>query len=167
MGLEGRAVTLSLTVNADDVLRAVLKAPELLVRELDKAIGRSVHTMARTARKESPKHTSVLTNSINVERPNRLEGLVRVGVAYGLYVHAGVKPGSFPNVEHIHDWVRQRGLVPVVPGEDTNDIAWRVARSLARRGQPPRPFLTRAFNAHRAEAQRRVDVAIRRALDAV
>jgi len=159
---------LELEVNAERALAAAHRAPALLVQELDKAIDVSLHHMARTAKGYAPKFNSTLTNSIGVERPSRLEGLVTVGAAYGIYVEQGVEPGSYPNVGNIRDWVLSMGLRPLYsdPDADTWDIAWAISRAISYRGLPARPFLEPAFVEHQDDTERRLDAAIDIALEA-
>lgn len=153
-------------VDADKVAEAARRAPRLLERELDRALDRIGYNIANDARALAPKGgTSVLTNAINVRRPDAATVEVFAGVEYSTYVEKGTKP-HFPNVRHIQDWVEQTGLSPNAPGEDAEDVAWRIARSIAVGGTPAQPFMEPALAKNEADAERRANAAIDRALEA-
>lgn len=98
-------------------------------------------------------------------------GYMRVKVGpttkYSWWVHFGRAPGKMPPVQNILDWVKEkhiafepgpgRGGYPrykKAPDQDAMDLAaaWAIARSVARKGTRPFPFLTVAFRQSRRAA---------------
>jgi len=157
---------LRIEVDSRRVAEAIRRAPRLLESELHRALGRIGHDIARDAKAFAPKGgTSLLTNAINVRQPDISSVEVFAGVQYSTYVEKGTPP-HFPNVQHIQDWVEQAGLSPNTAGEDSRDVAWRIARSIAVAGTPAQPFMEPALEKNRANAGRRVNAAIDRALEA-
>ena len=165
-------MSLQLSLDSNKLQRAILKAPDKLERELDKAIGRSVLEMAREARSHVPKAHSLLVNAITVERPSRLEGIVAPSVVYaqaveegtGIYGPTGQASGIVPPVEFIEDWIGVAHLTPNDPSMDQRDLAWAIARTIAATGTPAQPYLAPAFESKQARAQQLLDRAIDRAL---
>jgi len=159
---------MQLIIDDKQLMQALLHAPDKLVKNLDKAIDRSLREMARDARGEAPKAFSQLVNSINVERPNKLEGTVGPAVDYGRAVEEGtgvfgpegVYSGEFPPIENIQDWVHRLGLTPNDPSYDEEDLAWAIASEMALTGTQAQPYLAPAFEKNIDRAQRRFDRAI-------
>lgn len=152
--------------------QALARKPIELVRELSLVIGRIVLEMARTARRGAPKATSLLVNSISSVQPNALEGLVFSGVAYASAVEEGTgvfgravrASGKTPPVQRIEDWIRVRRIQPHDEKMTQRDLAWVIARGIARTGTPAQPFMWPAFRDHRASAVRRIRATIQRVL---
>lgn len=165
-------MNMELIIDADRLQKAILKAPDVLERELDKGIGRSVHEMARSARRHAPKAHSLLVNSIDVERPAPLEGIVAPSMDYaqaveegtGLQGPQGTPSGVMPPIEHIEDWIGVAGITPNDPSMDRKDLAWAIARSIAEKGTPPQPYMEPALEENRARAERHIGAAIDKAL---
>lgn len=125
----GEAVSRDLGRVAQDVAWAV-----------DRKLARAAQEAAREMRRAAPKATSVLTNSIRAERVGELEHRAVAGVAYAAYVEGGSGPGGRPPFAAMLRWVRVKRLAPHNPGMDERDLAWAIARAIARRGTPPQPF---------------------------
>lgn len=64
---------------------------------------------------------------------------------YGQIVDNGRKRGSFPPVQPIIDWMRERGIKPA-KGQTIRQTAFAIATSIKRRGIAPRPFLQMTLN---------------------
>jgi len=163
---------LQLIIDQDKLIQALLHAPDKLVKELDRGIDRSLHEMARDARREAPKAFSTLVNSINVTRPNRLEGIVAPGVDYaqaveegtGIFGPEGVYSGELPPVENIKDWIGVAGISPNNPDYDQDDLAWAIAKNIALTGTQEQPYLAPAYEKNIDKTGQRIDRAIERAL---
>ncbi|HHJ11894.1 MAG TPA: hypothetical protein ENK00_01835 [Chromatiales bacterium] len=120
--------------------------------------------MARDARRRAPKAFSTLTNAIRGDQVSPFEGRVVAGVDYARAVEEGTRGGAFPPVRNILDWVKVTRQVPDDPAMDQADLAYVIARAIARRGTPAQPFMGPAFEDNKARAQRRIDAAVQAAL---
>jgi len=56
---------------------------------------------------------------------------------YSVFVDKGRKPGKMPPVNVIAKWANRKGI------PNPNKAAWAIAKSIAKRGIEPRPFLKR------------------------
>ena len=166
-------MSMELTIDSEPLERAIAMGPRTLAKHLDRAIGRSIHEMARSAKGHAPKANSELTNAINAVQPNALEGLVVVGVDYGQAVEEGTgaygpegRPsGKVPPEVHIEDWIRVKHITPDDPNMDAEDLAFVIARSIAARGTPAQPYMQPAYDENVDKAQRRIDAAIDAAIE--
>lgn len=158
-------MTLQLTVDSRGLQQALAAGPAILSRHLGRAIGRIVQDMAREARRRAPKAFSTLTQSIAAVQPSPFEGLVVAGVDYARAVEQGTGPsGRQPPVRNILDWLKVRRLVADDPAMTQEDLAYVIARAIARKGTPAQPFMVPAFESNRARAEARIDQAIDLAL---
>ena len=164
--------TLALTVDTERLQQAMARAPVRLVSELNRAIGRIVLEMARAAKRKAPKATSLLTNAIGGLQVSPIEGLVFAGVDYasaveqgtGIYGPQGAASGRMPPTANILDWIKVKRIQPDDPHMSPRDLAFVIARSIARKGTPAQPFMAPAFKENSARAERRIEAAIERAL---
>jgi len=146
---------------------ALLQAPNKLTQELDKAIGRVVLTMARTARIEAPKAHSDLANSIKSIQPSPLEGHVVSGMAHASLVAEETGAQGVPPEQSVLDWIQVKHIQPNDPEMDQEDLAYVIARSISAKGTPADDYPARTLAAHKDEANKRFDQAIDRALEAI
>jgi hypothetical protein len=58
---------------------------------------------------------------------------------YGEVVDSGRKPGKFPPIKPMVDWVRERGISS--PGKTPEQIAYAIAYDIQKNGFRPRPFI--------------------------
>jgi len=158
---------LEVTFDTKRFRRALRRAPDVLERHVDRAIGRSVREMARTARRLAPKATSQLTNSILSRQPSPLEGLVRAGVDYAPMVETGTGPGGRPPQRAMLTWLRLHQIQPHDPGMSDEDLAFVMARAIVRHGTPAQPFMAPAFRRHEADARQRIDAAVSASLNEI
>ncbi len=165
-------MSLEMRVESDRLARALARKPGQLAVELNNAVGRTVLEVARTARRNAPKASSLLVNAINGIQTAPLEGLVLAATDYaqaveegtGVYGETGRPSGKMPPVANIMDWIKVRRIQPDDPDMDQKDLAFVIARSIARSGTPPQPFMTPAFEKHRDRFRRRVEAAVEMAL---
>ena len=151
----------------DRLLAAMRTAPAALERHMDRALGRIALTVASAARRAAPKATTALANSILPRRISALEYHVAPGMDYAADVEYGAGPGGGTpgQPRAILDWVRARRIAPRDPHMTQEDLAYVIARSIARHGAPPQPYLEPALEQHRATAEQRIDAAITAALN--
>lgn len=156
---------LELSVSSERLRAALRQSPQLLLRELRLALERSALEMARSAKRNAPKAHSILTNSINsrVEvSPHAVEATVFSGVDYARMVEDGTGPGGWPLPRALLRWIRVKRIRPRNPDMDQTDLAYAIARSIARFGTEPKPFMEPAFEQHKAQAIERIRQAVNR-----
>lgn len=167
--------SLELVFDSDKLARAFLQAPDKLERNLSQAIARIGHEIARTARDKAPKAFSTLTQSIRVMRPAPLEAVIAPATRYaervergtGIYGPARQASNKSPPEASILDWIRVRRIIPRERGTSQEDLAYLIARKIARTGTPAQPYLKPALDELRNTANRRIDAAIARTLKEV
>lgn len=129
--------------------------------------------------------TGHTARSLTVSPPVLDSGWLRVKIGpttkYAFWVHFGRPPGRMPPVENILHWVREKHIAgsyrvvgPYAGGyprykrsggrrrQQAEDLsaAWAIAKSIARKGTRPYPFLTVAFRQGRQEALRTFRVSL-------
>lgn len=161
------AAALELQIHSKALAEAMRKAPDVLSRNLDKAINRIVIEMANDARSKAPKANSHLTNSINIRRPSALVGKVVPGMDYARYVEEPTGSGGTPPVQAMMDWISVKGITPRDPDMDRRDLAFVIAKQIAISGTEPQPYLQPAFDENKAMAEKRINQAIDNALKAM
>lgn len=72
-----------------------------------------------------------------------------IAAEYASWVHDGIKPGTFPNVDNIADWAKAHGM---------EGAEWAIAHSIKKRGIPAKPFLRDYANSFEFEAMARKEV---------
>ena len=156
--------TFEISIDSRAVLVAMRKGPAVLVKHLDRAIGRTVLEMSRDARADAPKAHSHLTNAITVRRPDPLTGEVVAATDYARMAEEGTGSGGYPPLQTMLDWLSVKGIEPRDPDMDQRDLAFTIARQIAISGTPAQPFLEPALENNKAKAQRRINAAIDAAL---
>lgn len=156
--------SLFLSIHSDNLMRALLQAPDKLEKEMGNATLRNIKEIARSARDKAPKAFTTLTQSINDVMISAYEGLIAPTVDYAQAVEEGTDGGAMPPVQNILDWIRVRNIEPNHPDMDQEDLAFVIAQSIAVRGTPAQPYMEPALEDNRGRAERRYNEAIERAL---
>lgn len=88
---------------------------------------------------------SNLYNSVNYKvKPTKEAWTVQVFMNdYAQIVDKGRRPGKMPPVGAILDWLRRKNIVP--KNGKLGNLAWAIAKSIAKRGIRARPFLNNIF----------------------
>jgi len=149
-------------------VKAIANAPELLIKEMDKAIGRIIAEMAVTAKLKAPKAMSTLTNSIIPEQISPFEGVVRANADYaraveegtGIYGPTKKAQGNLPPIRSLLDWIKVKNITPNDPEMDQEDLAWLFARKIAMNGTKAQPFLAPTLEEKSARADELIEMAI-------
>jgi hypothetical protein len=123
-----------------ELARALGLAPAAVAAHVDQQLGRGALEIARQMRLDAPKGQSTLVNSITTTHEALLRWRVGPRVEHAWYVEYGRRPGArMPPVSAVEDWVMTKLQIP--PGRDRRRAAFLVARAIARRGIPARPFV--------------------------
>lgn len=119
----------------------VAGAPATLATEVRTALTAGSLLIEGAARGLAPKDIGRLGGSITHTITGggaNLTSKIGPSVAYGLYVEKGRKPGRMPPIGAIQGWANRKGINPYV-----------LARSIARKGTKPRPYMLPAFERNR------------------
>jgi HK97 gp10 family phage protein len=155
-------------VHSDKLVQALLQTPQLLAKNMAKAVLRSAKEMARAARtnvNQGPNAFGTLRNTIKEKQRSPYEAIIAPNVNYAQMVEEGTSGGGkAPPRDSIEDWINVRGILPNDPFMDSRDLSFLIARSIAKKGTPPQPYLQPAFDDNKAKAERRINLAIDAAL---
>ena len=140
---------LKLQHNIDAAIHRFERALPAVKRELARGLERGAREFARKARARAPKADSTLVNAILAHRDSDTEWTVAAGVEHGVYVERGTgdwgdygrASGRMPPVESLHDWIKRKRIQPDDPDMSQWELAFLIARSIARSGTPPQPFM--------------------------
>jgi len=165
--------SMSLSVDPGSLPFTMLKAGPVFKKHVGPPVHRTLLHMGRAARRNAPKASSQLTNSIFEQMgPDGLSGIVSSGKNYaqaaeegsGLWGPEKTASGKMPPVESIEDWIRVRRITPDEPWMDERDLAFVIARSIAARGTPAQPYLKPAYDNEKAPGTRRIFRGIKKAV---
>ena len=65
-------------------------------------------------------------------------------VDYAKYVDEGRRPGEMPPIQDILNWIQEKPIRP--RGITQESLAWAIAKTIARKGVKPRPFIQKSIN---------------------
>lgn len=123
-------------------------SPEVVHQAMRPALQEASLLVVREARELAPRGaTGLLRNSIIAGQPTVagpvIEARVGTSIAHAVPVEFGRRAGQRPPpVAPIAHWARARlGLA----ADEAQRAGWAISRAIARRGIPPRPFLSRAL----------------------
>lgn len=134
--------------NVGELTAALQRAPAIVMREVDRGVGRSAFELVNKARELAPKATSDLTNAIKAHRIREGEHIVQARKAYAGPMEIGRKPGPMPPIQPLIDWIRARKIKPKGDGVETErDLAFVIGRKIARDGTEAQPFMGPALEA--------------------
>ncbi|EMP85035.1 hypothetical protein BFX18_09640 [Vibrio cholerae] len=123
---------------------AFRKAPDTLNHYLKQGVSTAGSLVARVAREEAPKAESTLTHTIRSQVVGELQRMITSSLRYNGLVVQETGGQGVPPVQSILDWVRVKRIQPKTPKADQRDLAFMIARSIARKGTPANDFYDRA-----------------------
>ncbi len=124
--------------NASELVRAFKKAPAVMMRSIDRKLGRGALEVAREAKIKAPKARSLLTNSIRSSRVRLGEYLISAGTNYAGYVEEGTRRGGWPSKQVLAVWMSARGI--------DASLNFVIARAIYRKGTREQPYMAPALN---------------------
>lgn len=142
------ALELRVEIDSARVQAALAKAPSAMLASISRGLLRGAKELARDARAKAPRAFSTLTHSIKADRVSPLEYRVAPHVDYARYVEEGREPGKAPDPMSLLDWIRRKKITSDNPKMDQWGLAYVIARSIARKGIAPQPYLEPAFHAN-------------------
>ena len=119
----------------------VAAAPATLASETRLAMVAGSLLIEGTARtlagKDTGRNAGSITHKISGSGAN-LTSKIGPSTAYGVWAERGRGPGRMPPIAAVEGWARRKGINPYV-----------LARSIARKGTKPRPYMVPSFNQNR------------------
>ncbi|OQX16147.1 MAG: hypothetical protein BWK73_04600 [Thiothrix lacustris] len=82
-------------------------------------------------RDDMPRWTNNLADGIAATSTDD-GAMIATHAPYAGWVHDGIQPGRFPNIDNLADWAKQHGL----EGRE-----WAIGKAIQQRGIRPRPFM--------------------------
>ncbi len=125
----------------DEVFR---QAPDVLNKYLKAGISTAGSLVSREAREEAPKAETTLTHSIKSQKVGELQRMITSSLRYNAFVVHGADSQGVPPIQSVLDWVRVKRIQPKYPKADQRDLAFMIARSIAKNGTPGNDFYDRA-----------------------
>jgi len=125
----------------DEAFRA---APDILNKHLKAGISTAGSLVSRVARDEAPKAETTLTHSIKSQKVGELQRMITSSLRYNAFVTRGTDAQGMPPIQSVLDWVRVKRIQPKYPKADQLDLAFMIARSIAKNGTPGNDFYDRA-----------------------
>jgi len=123
-----------------DIDRAMRQFPDIMLRHVARGTHRAAEEVAREEKQVVPKAFSTLVNSIKSSSVSQTAYRVGPGVNYADAVEFGTDPGTFPDIQHIREWLRVKHIAPQNSDFDERDLAYFIARGIFRHGIKPQPF---------------------------
>ncbi|MGL0933108.1 hypothetical protein ACSTEA_06825 [Vibrio vulnificus] len=137
-----RELHIDIDISALD--EAFRTAPEVLNQHLKSAVSYAGSFVSRAAREEAPKAESLLVNSIRSNVVGELSRMITSSLNYNNWVVQETGPQGMPPLQSVLDWVKVKRIQPKTPNTDQRDLAFMIARSIARNGTPSDDFYDRA-----------------------
>jgi len=123
-----------------DIDQAMRRFPDIMMRHLDHGVQRAAEEVARSEKNVAPKAFSTLVDSIKTSRIGVASYRVGPGVQHAEAMEFGTKPGAFPDIQHIRDWIRIKHISPENDEFNERDLAFMIARGIRDKGVTPHPF---------------------------
>lgn len=139
----------------NEMVNRLNRAPEVMATELRRAMQASLLLVEADARSNASRDTGRLAGSISSSIQGdglQLVGTVGPSVQYGRFVEFGRRAGArMPPVNALIPWVQRHFHAPRerVTATTLRSEAYALARSIARRGIPPQPYLQPAYEHNR------------------
>ncbi len=125
----------------DEALRT---APDIINKRLKAGISTTGSLVSKTVREEAPKGETTLTHSIKSQMKGELQRMITSSLRYNAFVAQGTDAQGMPPVQSVLDWVRVKRIQPKHPKADQRDLAFMIARSIAKNGTQGNDFYDRA-----------------------
>lgn len=126
----------------DNAIRIFNKIPLKLERDIRNQVIKSAFKIETDAKRRAASDTGRLRSSIQTEiRKAGFEAIIFSDANYAAAIEKGTRP-HFPPPTALEGWARRHGM---------RGLEFMIARTIARRGTPPRPFLYPAWETERPD----------------
>ena len=132
-------MNLEITSSVDRLLQALQRAPDVMMRHVDRTIEGIAIKGARQMKGDAPKNTSELTSSIRNQQIGLAFHEIIAAAPHAAYVHDGIGPGASPPLDILRAWIRTAQIRPR-EARNERDLAFLIQRKIRRDGIPARPF---------------------------
>lgn len=135
-------MAITIILSGQEIIADLRGKPEKVRWAVAKRLAREAEVIARDIKRQYPKATSQLANSVRADKLGELEYAIGPHVEHAWYVEKGRKAGRMPPVEKIMRWGQTKGLL----ARGDKRSAFLIARAIARNGIKARPVVTKAEN---------------------
>ena len=138
------------------------KAIKIIDDEMRKGIEKVLMWLWRKIVNKTPGHTGTLQRSITTRIEGfglNLQGIVGSPSEYALPVEKGRRAGTWPNIDALKTWVRQKLKVSE---SDVDKVSYLIADKIRFRGIPPVGMFEKTYNEEKATVLRFLDEALAR-----
>jgi len=149
---------IGITIDASEaaiLARAWDAAPAIVETELRAAMTEATAYLQRETQERTPVAFGTLRASIAAREPQVLAdqvlGVVGTPLAYAEAVELGTRP-HFPPIQPLQDWVQAK--LGIADEDESRQVAFAVARKIARSGTKGAFMFTEAFKAGEPQVQR-------------
>lgn len=131
----------------DELKSAFKRSPEIVKKEIDDAIRKTLLTIQAKSTPKIPVDTGFLRNAWST-RFGTLSGELENTAKYASFIHDGTNP-HWPPMDAIERWANRHGIPPFL-----------VARSISQKGTKGKPFLDDAVRESESDANRFFETAL-------
>ncbi|WP_158117218.1 hypothetical protein [Vibrio cincinnatiensis] len=139
-------------------------APDILNQYLKQGIGTAGSLVSKVAREEAPKAQSTLTHTIRSHVVGELQRMITSSLNYNSWVVQDTGSQGMPPIQSILDWLKVKRIQPKTPKADQRDLAFMIARSIARNGTPANDFYERAADKTQDKVSEIINASVKMAL---
>jgi len=155
---------LSIEIRSQRLGDALKVLPIHTLDEISLGVSRAAKEVARRMRKNAPKAFSTLAQSIKDTTEGPLAKSVSPHVAYAEYVEQGSDSGGRPPIDALTDWIKVKGITPLDPNMDEEDLAFVMQDSIAFNGVLGQPYAAPTAMQMRPRVEQILDDSLSRAM---
>ncbi|END5526333.1 hypothetical protein ABMC86_001973 [Vibrio vulnificus] len=137
-----RELHIDIDISALD--EAFRTAPELLAKHLRSGLDHAGMRVQKAAQLEAPQADGLLVKTIESLVISDLRRMITSSANYNSLVVQETGHQGMPPLQSVLDWVKVKRIQPKTPNTDQRDLAFMIARSIARNGTPADDFYDRA-----------------------
>ena len=149
--------------NSAKIADAIARAPERVLREIDKAMFRGAIEIADQQKLDAPKFRSEMANSIQVAA-KPLEYTIRANAKHAVYVEEGTGEGGRPTLKELLAWLTLKRITPRTPGMTQTQLAHLLRRNIVKFGIKAQPFFYKAYEKKKSRLTELLEAAADRGL---
>jgi len=143
------SLALKVDIKDEKVLRAFKKFPSAMIEAVSEGLFRGALEIQLEAKKRVPRATEDSFKRLAIEKQSKTRFLIGSPLKYAKVLELGSGPGggSPKDPTPILKWIREKNISPNDSEMSEDDLAYVMARSIARKGTPKQPYLEPALKA--------------------
>lgn len=135
---------LSVDLHTSVLDEAFRKAPDLVSKHLRSGVEHAGMRVQKAAQLEAPQGESLLVRTIQSNVAGELQRMITSSLRYNAFVVQETGAQGAPPIRKVLDWVKVNRLQPKHQKADQRDLAFMIARSIAKNGTQGNDFYDRA-----------------------